>query len=110
MDHLERTRQEFSRQAASFAASAAITDQSQVARLVAAIGGAARGRVLDVACGPGIVTSALAERAQQVVALDLTPQMLEKRGSDVARPVRQMLCSRKALRQRCLSLTPALMQ
>src|SRR5215510_3822948 len=77
MDHLERTRQEFSRQAASFAASAAITDQSQVARLVAAIGGAARGRVLDVACGPGIVTSALAERAQQVVALDLTPQMLE---------------------------------
>jgi SAM-dependent methyltransferase len=34
--------------------------------------------VLDVACGPGIVTSALAERAQEVVALDLTPQMLEK--------------------------------
>jgi ubiquinone/menaquinone biosynthesis C-methylase UbiE len=78
MDHLERTRQEFSRQAASFAASAAITDQSQVARLVDAIGDTARGRVLDIACGPGVVTSALAEHAHEVVALDLTPQMLEK--------------------------------
>jgi ubiquinone/menaquinone biosynthesis C-methylase UbiE len=78
MDHLERTRQEFSRQAASFAASAAITDQSQVARLVDAIGDTARGRVLDIACGPGVVTSALAEHAREVVALDLTPQMLEK--------------------------------
>jgi ubiquinone/menaquinone biosynthesis C-methylase UbiE len=78
MDHLERTRQEFSRQAASFAASAAITDQSQVARLVDAIGDSARGRVLDVACGPGVVTCALAEHAHEVIALDLTPQMLEE--------------------------------
>jgi ubiquinone/menaquinone biosynthesis C-methylase UbiE len=31
----------------------------------------------DNACGPGIVTPALAERAQEVMALDLTPQMLE---------------------------------
>lgn len=78
MDHLQRTRQEFTQQAAGFAASAATTDQAQVARLIEAIGEAARGRVLDVACGPGIVASALAERAQEVVALDLTPQMLEK--------------------------------
>jgi SAM-dependent methyltransferase len=77
MDFLERTRQEFARQAAGFAASAATTDQAQVARLVEAIGETA-GRVLDVACGPGIVTSALAEGAQEVVALDLTPQMLEQ--------------------------------
>jgi ubiquinone/menaquinone biosynthesis C-methylase UbiE len=78
MDFLERTRQEFARQAAGFAASAATTDQAQVARLVEAIGETANGRVLDVACGPGIVTSALAEGAQEVVALDLTPQMLEQ--------------------------------
>lgn len=78
MDFLERTRQEFAQQAAGFAASAATTDQAQVARLVEAIGETANGRVLDVACGPGIVTSALAEGAQEVVALDLTPQMLEQ--------------------------------
>jgi SAM-dependent methyltransferase len=77
MEHLQRTREEFTRQAAGFAASAATTDRPQVARLVEAVGDSARMRVLDVACGPGIVTSALAEHAQEVVALDLTPQMLE---------------------------------
>ena len=78
MDHLDRTREEFTRQADGFAMSAATTDQSQVARIVEAIGGSGRSRVLDVACGPGIVTAALAARALEVVALDLTPQMLEK--------------------------------
>jgi ubiquinone/menaquinone biosynthesis C-methylase UbiE len=78
MDHLERTRREFTRQAAGFSASAATTDQAQVARLVEAIGSAGRGRVLDVACGPGIVTSELASVAREVVAFDLTPEMLAK--------------------------------
>jgi ubiquinone/menaquinone biosynthesis C-methylase UbiE len=73
-----RTRREFAHQAATFAVSAAMTDQAEVARLANAIGEAGHGRVLDVACGPGIVTSAVAERAQEVVALDLTPQMLDK--------------------------------
>jgi ubiquinone/menaquinone biosynthesis C-methylase UbiE len=88
MDHLQRTRQEFAQQAASFAASAATTDPSQLARLVEAIGDSARGRVLDVACGPGIVTAALAERAREVVALDLTPQMLEKAKERCAKAAR----------------------
>jgi ubiquinone/menaquinone biosynthesis C-methylase UbiE len=78
MDFLERTRREFAQQATGFANSAATTDQAQVARFVEAIGEHAHGRVLDVACGPGIVTSTLAARAREVVALDLTPQMLDK--------------------------------
>ena len=78
MDHLQRTRDEFARQAESFSASPVITDQAQVERLVTAIGDAARGRVLDVACGPGIVTVALAAVAREVVAFDLTPAMLIK--------------------------------
>jgi SAM-dependent methyltransferase len=78
MDHLQRTRDEFARQAASFSASPVITDQAQVERLVTAIGDAAHGRVLDVACGPGIVTAALAAMAREVVAFDLTPEMLIK--------------------------------
>jgi len=77
-DHLERIKQEFTQQAASFSASASLTDQAQVARLVDAVGDAARGRVLDVACGPGIVTAALAAVAAEVVGLDLTPEMLTK--------------------------------
>jgi ubiquinone/menaquinone biosynthesis C-methylase UbiE len=78
MDHTERTRHEFTRQAANFASSAAITDKDHVRRLIDPIGVAARGRVLDVACGPGIVTAELAGAAQSVVALDLTPEMLIK--------------------------------
>jgi ubiquinone/menaquinone biosynthesis C-methylase UbiE len=74
MDHLQRTRDEFARQAVSFSASPVITDQAQVQRLVTAIGEPARGRVLDVACGPGIVTCALAAMAGEVIALDLTPR------------------------------------
>jgi SAM-dependent methyltransferase len=34
--------------------------------------------VLDVACGPGILSAAIAKTARQVVAFDLTPQMLKK--------------------------------
>ena len=46
--------------------------------MIDALGDAARGRVLDVACGPGIVTCELAATAAEVVALDLTPEMLVK--------------------------------
>src|SRR5947208_7622122 len=35
-------------------------------------------RVLDVACGPGLVALALAEAAGHVTGLDLTPAMLDK--------------------------------
>jgi hypothetical protein len=69
MDHLQLTRHEFAQQAAGSSASAATTDQAQVARFVNAMGDAVRGRVLDVACGPGIVTSELAAEAHEVVAL-----------------------------------------
>jgi len=34
--------------------------------------------VLDVACGPGILSAAIAKSAREVVAFDLTPQMLKK--------------------------------
>jgi ubiquinone/menaquinone biosynthesis C-methylase UbiE len=75
---LERTRQEFTRQAAQFASSAAINEARQTDCFLEAIGGAGGGVLLDVACGPGIVAAALAPRAREVVAFDLTPEMLEK--------------------------------
>jgi ubiquinone/menaquinone biosynthesis C-methylase UbiE len=78
MDHLQKTRQEFAKQAENFASSAAISDQAQVERIVTGMGDLAGRRVLDVACGTGIVTSALAQKAKQVVGLDLTLEMLNK--------------------------------
>jgi SAM-dependent methyltransferase len=78
MDHLERTKQEFTRQAAGFATSAATTEREPIQRIIAATGADATKLALDLACGPGIVTAELAAVAREVVALDLTPQMLAK--------------------------------
>ena len=47
-------------------------------RFRAALGVAAQGKLLDVACGPGVVTAALAPGAASIVAFDATEPMLEK--------------------------------
>ncbi len=77
-DHENRVRDEFTRQAETFSASAAITDAALTQRFIDALGEAAQGSVLDVACGPGILSAVIAKTARQVVAFDLTPQMLKK--------------------------------
>jgi ubiquinone/menaquinone biosynthesis C-methylase UbiE len=78
MDHQQRVRDEITRQAETFSASPAITDQALAQRIIAALGEDATGAVLDVACGPGVLSAAVAETACEVVAFDLTPLMLEK--------------------------------
>ena len=67
MDHLERTRTEFTRQAAQFATSAAITAAQLTARFVDAVEAGPRATVLDVACGPGIVMVGIAADRKSVV-------------------------------------------
>src|SRR5579883_2414597 len=76
MDHLKRVSDEFTRQAQTFAAWAETVDADPGGRFGAALGGAARGRLIDVACGPGVVTAALAPNARSVVAFDATEAML----------------------------------
>lgn len=76
MDHLQRTQNEFTRQARQFASSASITAAELTARFVDAVTAGADATILDVACGPGIVTAGLAAKVRAVVAFDLTPEML----------------------------------
>ncbi len=76
MDHLQRVRQEFARQSGPFAASASIANDTLTRRFVDAIGCDASCCVLDVACGPGIISAALAPQVREVTAFDLTPEML----------------------------------
>jgi ubiquinone/menaquinone biosynthesis C-methylase UbiE len=76
MDHLKRVADEFARQAQNFDHWAAKADDP--GRFGAALGDARRGRLLDVACGPGVVTATLAPEASSVVAFDATEAMLEK--------------------------------
>ncbi len=78
MDHLQRVQQEFTRQAGQFATAAAVTHHDLVQRFADAVPADAGSVILDVACGPGIITAALAPRARKVVAFDLTPEMLTK--------------------------------
>jgi ubiquinone/menaquinone biosynthesis C-methylase UbiE len=78
LDHENRVRDEFTRQAETFSSSAAITDAALTQRFITALGEAVQGAVLDVACGPGILSAAIAKSAREVVAFDLTPEMLKK--------------------------------
>jgi ubiquinone/menaquinone biosynthesis C-methylase UbiE len=76
MDHLKRVAGEFARQATNFDRWAAKADDP--GRFGAALGEVRRGRLLDVACGPGVVTAALAPEASSVTGFDATEAMLEK--------------------------------
>src|SRR6266704_3253270 len=78
LGHDDRVRNEFARQAETFSSSAAITDAALTQRFIDALGEAGRGSVLDVACGPGILSATIAKTAREAVAFDLTPQMLKK--------------------------------
>jgi ubiquinone/menaquinone biosynthesis C-methylase UbiE len=78
MDHIKRVTEEFGRQSETFEIWAEKTDDQVADRFRTALAKAGRGRVLDVACGPGVVTAAIASRAASVVAFDATEQMLEK--------------------------------
>lgn len=78
MDHLKRITDEFTRQAQTFEVWAENVDAEVGERFGAALGSAARGRLIDVACGPGVVTAALAPAAASVVAFDATEEMLAK--------------------------------
>jgi ubiquinone/menaquinone biosynthesis C-methylase UbiE len=71
-----RVQREFTRQASSFAASATLGGEALTAAVIRCLGDAGRGRVLDLAAGPGLVAGALAKAAREVVALDLTAETL----------------------------------
>jgi ubiquinone/menaquinone biosynthesis C-methylase UbiE len=78
VDHLKRVTDEFARQAHTFDLFAEKTDEQVAARFAAALGDAGDGNLLDVACGPGVVTAAIAPRAASVVGFDATEQMLDE--------------------------------
>jgi ubiquinone/menaquinone biosynthesis C-methylase UbiE len=78
MDHLKRVTDEFGRQAQTFDNWAEKADDQVATRFQTALGDAGRGNLLDVACGPGVVTAAIALAAASVVAFDATEEMLEK--------------------------------
>lgn len=74
--HSSRIQDQFSRQAESFAASGSLHHKDALALLVEAALPAPDDIALDVACGPGSVVAAFAERVRRAVGLDATEAML----------------------------------
>jgi ubiquinone/menaquinone biosynthesis C-methylase UbiE len=69
---------QFSRQAAQFAASAVHHNQAALDLLVEAAGPRPEEISLDVACGPGSVVAAFAQRLHKAEGLDTTEAMLDE--------------------------------
>ncbi|MCF3947010.1 class I SAM-dependent methyltransferase [Acidiphilium iwatense] len=69
---------QFTRQAAGFAAAPELHGDDVTALIVEAANPGPRDRVIDLACGPGSVACALARCATHVVGLDATAAMLDQ--------------------------------
>lgn len=76
--HNSRILDQFTRQAAPFAASAVIRNQQVLDRIVQWAGTNSEDTVLDVACGPGLLACAFARVAKHATGIDVTPAMLEQ--------------------------------
>jgi ubiquinone/menaquinone biosynthesis C-methylase UbiE len=76
--HRDRILDQFTRQAAPFAAAAAIRNEEALNRIVQWAGAGPDDTVLDVACGPGLLACAFARVAKHATGLDMTPAMLEQ--------------------------------
>jgi len=76
MRHNERVQEEFTRQGEAFRDSPALAAVELTSRIAAALGGG-HSRVLDVACGPGVLFPTLASCAETVVGVDLTLRSLQ---------------------------------
>jgi ubiquinone/menaquinone biosynthesis C-methylase UbiE len=71
-DHKAVVQDAFTRQAEVYAVTPTVADPARIARLVEAVAPAPESRVLEVACGPGFLALAFAQRCREAVGLDLT--------------------------------------
>jgi SAM-dependent methyltransferase len=79
-NHRELILDQFTRQATVFSTAAAITDEEALRLVVEAARPAAVDRLLDVACGPGLVVCAFAPYVREATGIDVTPAMLDRAG------------------------------
>lgn len=71
-------REEFTRQSRSFGSSSAMTSAQTLSALIELVPEDPQTRWLDVACGPGVISRAMADRVGSVSGVDLTPAMIEE--------------------------------
>jgi SAM-dependent methyltransferase len=76
--HQDLILDQFTRQATGFSTAPAITDEDSLRMIVEAARPGSDDRLLDVACGPGLVVCAFAPHVQAATGIDVTPAMLER--------------------------------
>ena len=69
---------QFTRQATVFSTAPTITDEDALRMIVEAARPTSDDRLLDVACGPGLVVCAFTPHVREAVGIDVTPAMLER--------------------------------
>jgi len=77
-DHRELILDQFTRQATVFSTAPAITDEEALGMIIRAVRPTPGDRLLDVACGPGLVLCAFAPHVREATGIDMTPAMLER--------------------------------
>ncbi len=78
VNHQELIIEQFTKQAVPFSEMRGRSQEESLRLILAATKVTGDDNVLDVACGPGLVAFAFAEVARQVVAIDVTPAMIER--------------------------------
>ncbi len=76
--HEELILDQFTRQAVPFATASSIRNLEALARIVHMAAAGREDTVLDVACGPGLLTCAFARNVRHATGIDLTPAMLDQ--------------------------------
>ena len=92
--HQDLILDQFTRQATVFSTAPAITDEDALQMIVQAARPTLNDRLLDVACGPGLVVCAFAPHVQAATGIDVTPAMLKR-----ARKLAEKLLANVAWRQ-----------
>jgi ubiquinone/menaquinone biosynthesis C-methylase UbiE len=77
-DNLDAVRDQFTKQAGTFSQSPAMQDEEAIRLLIKASGVKPGARILDVACGPGMVACGFAAAGVHAVGIDATPAMIER--------------------------------
>lgn len=78
MSGADTTRREFTLQADALSKAPTFVSSDLAERLRDGLAEKKSGRILDLACGPGIVCEALAADAASVVGVDITPEMVRR--------------------------------
>lgn len=77
-EHRERIRDQFTKQAIPFAKLGPHSNEESLRLVIETAKIGKQDTVLDVACGPGLITCAVAKVAHEVTGIDLTPAMIEQ--------------------------------